>query len=950
MLSRHFVTNVTHSANANGVLEETTVTVPETGVYVIDDNYRIVSFNDSGKQMYPKLELNTVCHQSLMGLDHPCPQCPVANKVQGPNTYLDPKRNIYVTVDSTTLLLPQLGTCHALTFTLENRQVNTSLADAYQRSTDLLEAFVSNLSSACVIDLDNNSFELIKTTDKVTPNADRCYSSYIEGFFGSMICEDSVAGLKYADPALVAERLKDCDGFSYDFELKDGTWWRLAWKSFAKLSGNTGKCLMLCTDITEDVRKRVVSKDAEQTQLYDQAELKELLEKAQTQLSLVSALCYSYLNAYVIDLDGGGVKVLKLDGYVTEGLETWRKEDDFRYQQILDKYVTNRVHPEDRETVLAALDPATILKAFEKDGDYSGHYRIVQDGDTHYYQFRYTQISGLGPNGHRLCVAGFQNIDTVAAEEAANRRAMADALAAAEHSNRAKTTFLNNMSHDIRTPMNAIIGFTSLAATHLDNKEQVASYLQKIQTSSRHLLSLINDVLDMSRIESGKMHIEEAEANLGHVMHDLKTIVQADITAKRLDFFIDTVDIENEQVICDKLRLNQILLNLLSNAVKFTEPGGYVSLRITQKPGAPQGFADYEFCVKDSGIGMSPEFIEHVFEAFEREHNSTVGGTQGTGLGMAITKNIVDMMGGTIGVESTVGKGSTFTVNLRFKTANNAEKVQPPKELEGLRALVVDDSLHTCTSVTKMLTQIGMRADWTTSGKEAVFRASFAAEQHDEYYAYIIDWLMPDMNGVECVRRIRAAIGNERPIIILTAYDWADIEHEAREAGVTAFCSKPLFMSDLRQLLEAPFVAAAHEEATGEPVRKPDFAGKRVLVVEDNALNREITAQVLESVDVKVCLAVNGADAVSEVEKHPAGYFGLVLMDVQMPIMNGYDATRCIRALEDQGKARTPIYAMTANTFDEDKQAAMAAGMDGHLAKPIEVPVLIQTLSEVLGE
>ncbi len=928
------------------------MTVPETGVYVIDDNYKIISFNDSGKQMYPKLELNAICHHALMGLDHPCPQCPVANKVQGPNTYLDPLRKIHVTVDSITLPMPQLGTCHALTFTLENERANTGLAEAYQRSTDLLEAFVSNLASACVVDLENDSYELIKATNDAAfgMSTSHCYSSYLKEYFGSIISEDSVEGLKYANPALVAERLKNCDGFSYDFKLKGGLWWRLAWKSFAKFPGNTGKCLMLCTDITEDMHERIISKDAEQVQLYGQAELKELLEKAQTQLSLVSALCYSYLNAYVIDLDDDSVKVLKLDGYITEGLEPCHKEKEYDYQQILNAYIDKRVHPEDREMLRVALNSKTVLDAFEEDGDYAGHYRIVQDGETHYYQFRYTQISDLGPNGHRLCVAGFQNIDTVAAEEAANRRAMADALAAAEHSNRAKTTFLNNMSHDIRTPMNAIIGFTSLAATHLDNKEQVSSYLQKIQTSSRHLLSLINDVLDMSRIESGKMRIEETETNLGHVMHDLKTIVQTDITAKQLDFFIDTVDIENEQVICDKLRLNQILLNLLSNAVKFTNPGGYVSLRIAQNPGAPQGFADYEFSVKDSGIGMSPEFIDHVFEAFEREHSSTVGGTQGTGLGMAITKNIVDMMGGNIDVESTMGKGTQFRVNLRFKTIDNPEKTEPPKQLYGLRALVVDDSLHTCTSVTKMLTQIGMRADWTTSGKEAVFRASFAAEQNDEYYAYIIDWLMPDMNGIECVRRIRAAIGNEKPIIILTAYDWADIEHEAREAGVTAFCSKPLFMSDLRQLLEAPFVAAAHEEATGEPVRKPDFAGKRVLIVEDNALNREITAQVLESVDVKTHLAVNGADAVSEVEKHPAGYFGLVLMDIQMPIMNGYDATRCIRALQDPGKASTPIYAMTANTFEEDKQAALAAGMDGHLAKPIEVPVLIQTLCEVLGE
>ncbi len=919
---------------------------PETGVYVIDKDYRIVSFNRSGKEMYPKLELGAVCYECLMGFDHPCPQCPVAAGVCGPNTYLDPQRGIYVTVDAVSMPVPGHGDCHALNFSIGADSPNKSLAEAYQRTTDLLDSFVSNLASACVVDLAADTHENIKASQDGETGEGMSYSSYLKGCFAPLVCEDSLEGLKYADPSLVARRLEECEGFSYDFHLKDNRWWRLSWRSFAQLSGSKGKCLMLCTDITDEIAGRIVVQDAEQTQVYDEAKLRELLDRANTQLGLVSALCRSYLNAYYVDLDTKDLAVLKLDGYALSGLEGWSFDKRYNYEDLVDIYVRDRVHPQDKDMVRVALSVETVIAALDQDEEYAGHYRIVQDGETHYYQFRYAPLPMSSLADHRRVVCGFQNIDVVIAEETANRRALADALAAAEHSNRAKTTFLNNMSHDIRTPMNAIIGFTSLAATHLDNAGQVASYLQKIQTSSRHLLSLINDVLDMSRIESGKMHIEENEANLANVMHDLKTIVQADITSKQLDFFIDTVDIENEHVICDRLRLNQVLLNLLSNAVKFTEPGGYVSLRITQKPGAPAGFADYEFVVKDNGIGMSAEFLDHVFEAFERERNSTVGKTQGTGLGMAITKNIVDMMGGTIEVESAVGKGTQFTVSLRFATCDNPVKVEPPADLQGLRALVVDDSLHTCTSVTKMLTQIGMRADWTTSGKEAVFRAAFATEQNDEYYAYIIDWLMPDMNGIECVRRIRSAVGSDKPIIILTAYDWADIEHEAREAGVTAFCSKPLFMSDLREMLEKPFKA---DGASSLAADMPDFAGKRVLVVEDNALNREITVQILESVGVRTFVSVNGADAVSEVESHPAGFFSLILMDVQMPIMNGYESTRCIRALADAGKASVPIYAMTANTFAEDKQEAMLAGMDGHLAKPIEVPVLIQTLQEVLG-
>lgn len=521
-----------------------------------------------------------------------------------------------------------------------------------------------------------------------------------------------------------------------------------------------------------------------------------------------------------------------------------------------------------------------------------------------------------------------------------------DALAAAQHANRAKTTFLNNMSHDIRTPMNAIIGFTSLAAAHIDSKEQVQGYLAKITTSSNHLLSLINDVLDMSRIESGKVKIEEKETSLPEIMHDLKTIVQADITSKQLEFYIDTADVVDEHILCDKLRLNQVLLNLLSNAMKFTKPGGFVGVRILQKPNAPEGWAAYEFQVKDTGIGMSEEFLRHVFEPFERERTSTVSGIQGTGLGMAITKNIVDMMNGTISVASEEGKGTTFTVALQFKTCTGPVRQEVIPELSGLRALVADDDFNTCSSVTKMLSVIGMRPDWTTSGKEAVLRVQLAGEQGDEYAVFIIDWLMPDMNGIEVVRRIRGIIGEEKPIIILTAYDWTDIEEEARAAGVTAFCSKPIFLSELREILESPFTVQDTEEASAGD--NEIFAGKHILLVEDNELNQEIAVEILQEAGFAVDVADDGAVAVEKMAAAGAGQYDLVLMDIQMPIMNGYEATRQIRALEDTAVADIPIIAMTANAFDEDKKEALDAGMNGHIAKPIHIPKLMALLREIL--
>ena len=421
-------------------------------------------------------------------------------------------------------------------------------------------------------------------------------------------------------------------------------------------------------------------------------------------------------------------------------------------------------------------------------------------------------------------------------KEYQQRELLVDALNAAERANRAKTTFLNNMSHDIRTSMNAIIGFTALAGAHVDEPELVQDYLAKISTSGQHLLSLINDVLDMSRIESGRVKIEEKEVHLPDVMHDLRTIVNANIVSKNIEFLIDAVDVDNEDILCDKLRLNQVLLNLLSNAVKYTKNGGQSIVRIIQKPGFSNGYATYEFHVKDNGIGMSKEFQKHLSEAFTREESAAVSGIQGTGLGMAISKNIVDMMGGTISVESEEGKGTEYTVSIPFKVLGNSTKYEVVPQLQGMRVLVADDDSNTAISVSRMVQEIGMRSEWTLSGKEAVLRTKVAVEQGDEFGAYIIDWMMPDLNGIETVRRIRKLIGESKPIIILTAYDWADIEQEAREAGVTAFCSKPLFMSELRDVLSQPY-RVKKEETPAAPYR---FEGKKVLLVEDNLLNQEI--------------------------------------------------------------------------------------------------------------
>ena len=547
-------------------------------------------------------------------------------------------------------------------------------------------------------------------------------------------------------------------------------------------------------------------------------------------------------------------------------------------------------------------------------------------------------------------VAGRTKYILVMSDRTADRKinqALSEAVAAAEAASRAKSTFLSNMSHDIRTPMNAIIGFTTLAVSNIDNQERVKDYLTKTLSSSRHLLALINDILDMSRIESGKLQLEETEVNLAEMLHDIKTIVSGQVHAKQLELYMDALDVTDEDVYCDRTRMGQILLNLLSNAIKFTPAGGTVSVRVRQLAGTVRDCAQYEFRVRDNGIGMSPEFAQKIFEPFERERTSTVSRIQGTGLGMAITRNIVEMMGGTIKVQTEKNRGTEFIICLPLRVQNCSRREEKIAELSGLKALVVDDDFNTCDSVAKLLTRVGMRAEWTLSGREAVLRARQSIELGDPCRAYIIDWRLPDMNGIEVTRQIRS-LNDDTPIIILTAYDWSDIEGEAKAAGVTAFCSKPMFLSDLRDTL---LTAIGHTQTEAQdilPGKNADFRGRHILLVEDNELNREIAVAILHEYGFLVDTAENGAVAVEKIRTSDPGRYDLVLMDVQMPVMDGCTATRRIRALKDPARAAVPIVAMTANVFEEERKRAFDCGMNGFLSKPIVLEERIDALKDII--
>ena len=604
-----------------------------------------------------------------------------------------------------------------------------------------------------------------------------------------------------------------------------------------------------------------------------------------------------------------------------------------------DVHVLGKLHPqESAEQTMNYLTGLAVNEQREWDFEY-----IHQKTGEH----RWFHVIAMGSN-----VEGRTKYILVMSDRTADKKinqALSEAVRAAETANRAKSTFLSNMSHDIRTPMNAIIGFTTLAVSNMDDKERVQDYLSKILASGNHLLSLINDILDMSRIESGKIHLEETETNLSDVLHDLKTIVSGQIHAKQLELYMDAMDVTDEDVYCDKTRLNQVLLNLLSNAIKFTPAGGTVSVRLRQLPGTRKDREQYEIRVKDNGIGMSPEFAKKIFDPFERERSSTVSRIQGTGLGMAITKNIVDMMGGTIEIRTEPGKGTEFIIRVALRVQPEHHRAEQIAELEGLKALVVDDDFNTCDSVTKMLVRVGMRSEWTLSGKEAVLRARQSMELGDAFHAYIIDWRLPDMNGIEVTRQIRS-LGDGTPIIILTAYDWTDIEVEAKAAGVTAFCSKPMFMSDLREtLLTALGQSQTETDDSILPGGSPDFRGKHILLAEDNELNREIAVEILSKYGFVVDTAENGVEAVKKIKESKPGDYDLVLMDVQMPLMDGGEAARQIRALPDPALAKIPILAMTANAFEEDRKSALECGMNGFLSKPINIEELIAALSSLLA-
>lgn len=667
-----------------------------------------------------------------------------------------------------------------------------------------------------------------------------------------------------------------------------------------------------------------------------------LTHEMEIQRDIIEGLAMEYYSVLLLDPDTDIVTTFRTDecartsdGYFAKNNNCWSK--------IVKSYAKEYVSDRSRDEYIEKLSTDYIRSQKES---YSVTYEALTWGKTSYLQIRVAYVKER--DGNNVVVIGTRNVDDLIKKERAQEMALQAAYDAAEAANRAKTDFLSNMSHDIRTPMNGIIGMTAIAASHIDDRERVQDSLQKITMASKHLLSLINEVLDMSKIESGKVQLMEEEFNLSDLVDNLITMTNSQVKEHHHELKVSISNLTHEAVIGDSLRIQKVFMNIMSNAVKYTPDGGEIHLSISEKPSCQAKVGCYEFIFEDNGIGMRKEFVDRIFEPFARAEDERVSYIQGTGLGMSISRNIVRMMGGDIKVESILGVGSRFTVTFYLKL-QDTEKIQYDKFVN-LDVLVADDdklSLESCCSV---LDDLGMRTKGVSTGEEAVREVVLCHEQKKDYFACIIDWKMPGMDGIETTRAIRKEVGNDVPIIIISAYDWSDIEQEARAAGANAFISKPMF----RSRLVKTFCTLMDEEVQQESVMTMDdlasmeLSGYRALLVEDNELNVEVATVILEMTGLSVEHVSDGTEAVDRMNDCEDGYYDIVFMDIQMPKMNGYDATRVIRAMNRNYCRQVPIVAMTANAFAEDVQAAKTVGMNGHIAKPLELKALLGVLQKWL--
>ena len=798
-----------------------------------------------------------------------------------------------------------------------------------QRAAAFHRAFTSANLCEYYVDLEQNTFDTFKVEASLMTafEQSQTWDELVKFFVDNYVVEqDKKKVTEFYDRAYITEKLKgletelcqECRIF-----LNGETRWVRNVVMRGEI-GDSNYAMIFLRDITESK-----AETARRMQMASANASMELLIQSMVRL----------LDRFVVcDLENDRYRFYNLQGemiYAPTG--TYH---DF-VEQVVAKYKTL----ESLDTLDAIISPENIRRNLQCENDIYKFEYCSLDENT----YKIASFIPLEWDGTKLVKVLLASMDVSPEKKAEieSHKALKEAYRAAENASRAKTDFLSNMSHDIRTPMNAIVGLTAIAGANIENQDKVVECLGKITKSSRHLLGLINEVLDMARIESGRMSLAEEEFSLPGLVDNLLTLTNPAIDEHHHQLEVHVEHIEHEAVCGDSLRIQQVFVNLMSNAIKYTPDGGNITFTIKEKPNGFSELGCYEFSIADNGIGMTPEFQKIMFEPFSRADDHRTTKVQGTGLGMAITRNIVNLMNGDIQVESAPNKGTKITVTVYLKLQKD-EKEQE-KELFDLPVLVVDDDKTSCESTVETLREIGIAGEWVLTGKEAVERCYARHETNSDYFAVILDWKMPEMDGIETARRIRECVGQDVTIIILTSFEFSEIEEEARAAGVDAFMAKPLFRSRLTATLRQFTSGKKEKDARNylEDFAKTDYTGKRLLLVEDNDLNREIATEILGMTGVTVETAENGKIAVEKVAAAPENWYSLVLMDIQMPVMNGYEATAAIRSLPGS-RGKVPIIAMTANAFAEDVQLAKNTGMNEHIAKPLDLNKLNDVLKQWL--
>ncbi len=798
-----------------------------------------------------------------------------------------------------------------------------------QRAEAFHRAFTSANLCEYYVNLEQNTFDTFKVEASLLTafEQSQTWDELVKFFVDNYVVEqDKQKVTDFYDRAYITEKLK-----GLETELRQDCCIILngekRWVSNVVMRGEIGDsdyAMIFLRDITESK-----AETARRMQMASDNASMELLIQSMVRL----------LDRFVVcDLENDRYRFYNLRGEAAY-------EPTGAYHHFVEQVTAQYKTLESLDALDAISSPENIRRNLQSENDIYKFEYCSLDENT----YKIASFIPLEWNGTKLVKVLLASMDVSQEKKAEieSHKALKEAFRAAENASRAKTEFLSNMSHDIRTPMNAIVGLTAIAGANIENQDKVLECLGKITKSSRHLLGLINEVLDMARIESGRMSLAEEDFSLPELVDNLLTLTKPAIDEHHHQLEVHVENIEHEAVCGDSLRIQQVFVNLMSNAIKYTPDGGSITFSIKEKPNGFSELGCYEFSIADNGIGMTPEFQKIMFEPFSRADDHRTTKVQGTGLGMAITRNIVNLMNGDIQVESAPNKGTKITVTVYLKLQED-EKEQE-KELLDLPVLVVDDDQTCCESTVETLREIGIAGEWVLTGKEAVERCAARHKTGRDYFAVILDWKMPEMDGIATARRIRECVGEDVTIIILTSFEFSEIEEEARAAGVDAFVAKPLFRSRLTATLRQFTSGKKEKNARNylEDFAKTDYTGKRLLLVEDNDLNREIATEILGMTGVTVETAENGKIAVEKVAAAPENWYSLVLMDIQMPVMNGYEATAAIRSLPGS-RGKVPIIAMTANAFAEDVQLAKNTGMNEHIAKPLDLNKLNDVLKQWL--